>query len=106
MCILNAIKSLVFKGIIKSSFVLFYFFLFSLFLLFFYDLRLGSSDGDSQIAVNCLPNGPAVRPIVGQGGTESRTLNQVPDDMSGSRQSFRIAMTNPCQMNEYFVDVM
>jgi hypothetical protein len=33
---LNAIKSFVFKGIIKSSFVLFYFiFLFSLFLLFF-----------------------------------------------------------------------
>ena len=104
---LNAIKSFVFRGIIKSSFVLFYFFLFSLFFaLFFYDLRLGSSDGDSQIAVNCLPSGPAVRPNVGQGGTESRSLNQVPDDMSGSRQSFRIAMTNPCQMNEYFVDVM
>lgn len=66
----------------------------------------GSSDGDSQIAVNCLPDGPAVgvRPIGGQGG--DRPLNQVPDDMSGSRQSFRMAMTNPCNMSEYFVDVM
>ncbi|EFX79289.1 dishevelled-like protein [Daphnia pulex] len=58
----------------------------------------GSSDGDSQIAVNVRSNG-------GQGGAD-RPLNQVPDDMSGSRQSFRMAMTNPCQMNEYFVDVM
>lgn len=73
---------------------------------FFYDLCPGSSDGDSQIAVNCLPDGPAVgvRPIGGPGG--DRPLNQVPDDMSGSRQSFRMAMTNPCNMSEYFVDVM
>ncbi|XP_059352330.1 segment polarity protein dishevelled homolog DVL-3-like isoform X1 [Daphnia carinata] len=65
-----------------------------------------SSDGDSQIAVNCVPGGPAggVRPIGGQGG--NRPLNQVPDDVSGSRQSFRMAMTNPCNMSEYFVDVM
>jgi len=51
----------------------------------------GSSDGDSQIAVNATTC---------QG---SRPLNQVPADVSGSRQSFRMAMTNPC---EYFVDVM
>lgn len=91
-----AIKSFVFKGIIKKRLRL-------IFLFFFYDFRLGSSDGDSQIAVNCVPGGPAggVRPIGGQGG--NRLLNQVPDDLSGSRQSFRMAMTNPC---EYFVDVM
>lgn len=51
----------------------------------------GSSDGDSQIAVNATTC---------QG---NRPLNQVPADVSGSRQSFRMAMTNPC---EYFVDVM
>lgn len=64
---------------------------------------LGSSDGDSQIAVNCVPSGlvGGVRPVGGQGG--NRPINQVPDDLAASRQSFRMAMTNPC---EYFVDVM
>ncbi|XP_077998102.1 segment polarity protein dishevelled homolog DVL-3-like isoform X2 [Glandiceps talaboti] len=32
-----------------------------------------------------------------------RALGQVPEDMGGSRQSFRMAMGNPC---EFFVDVM
>ena len=32
-----------------------------------------------------------------------RLVGAVPDDLSGSRQSFRMAMGNPC---EFFVDVM
>lgn len=68
----------------------------------------GSSDGDSQVAADSVP----VSTVQGVGGTGvggappaegTRPIHQVPDDVSGSRQSFRMAMTNPC---EYFVDVM
>lgn len=72
------------------------------------DWCLGSSDGDSQVAADSVP----VSTVQGVGGTGvggappaegTRPIHQVPDDVSGSRQSFRMAMTNPC---EYFVDVM
>ena len=70
-------------------FIYFWFLLVSFFFLLSpYNLCLGSSAGNSQVAA---------------GGIRQPLNQQVPDDVSASRQSFRTAMQNPC---EYFVDVM
>ncbi|XP_038079134.1 segment polarity protein dishevelled homolog DVL-3-like [Patiria miniata] len=52
--------------------------------------------------------GQAVPPMIGPGPGQHtvpmpRQLGSMPEDLSGSRQSFRMAMGNPC---EFFVDVM
>ena len=64
------------------------------------------------------PAAPSLPPVVGTGvglpvpmglgpGQHAvpmpRQLGSMPEDLSGSRQSFRMAMGNPC---EFFVDVM
>ena len=57
----------------------------------------GSGSGSDTDTVASARRGPASENIP-PGGTLG-----VPPDVSGSRQSFRMAMGNPC---EFFVDVM
>lgn len=52
----------------------------------------GGSDTETVASSQLDPNEPGPRPGLG-----------VPQDVSASRQSFRMAMGNPC---EFFVDVM
>ncbi|KAK3730114.1 hypothetical protein QZH41_013739 [Actinostola sp. cb2023] len=58
--------------------------------------RSGSSKGKSSVRSEVTA--PPMMPPPGP-----RPLDQVPESVASSRNSFRMAMTNPC---EYFVDVM
>ncbi|XP_020909883.1 segment polarity protein dishevelled homolog DVL-3 isoform X1 [Exaiptasia diaphana] len=61
--------------------------------------RSGSSKGKSSQSVRS----EAPAPPTGLTPSAPRPLDQVPESIASSRNSFRMAMTNPC---EYFVDVM
>lgn len=58
------------------------------------------SGSDSDAA--SLASGRRGQPIDRSGGQQTN-LGSIPPELSGSRQSFRMAMGNPC---EFFVDVM
>lgn len=59
------------------------------------------SSGSEQSVATTTTTPPQQGSSVGSGPTASGTPNT--EDVSGSRQSFRMAMGNPC---EFFVDVM
>lgn len=54
----------------------------------------GGSDSETASVISARQPG---------GGVQNSNLMNIPQDVSGSRQSFRMAMGNPC---EFFVDVM
>lgn len=58
--------------------------------------RAGSSGSEHSVSTSVSQQQQAMARQLGQ-------LETVPQDISGSRQSFRMAMGNPC---EFFVDVM
>lgn len=60
--------------------------------------RSGSSRGKDRKSERGSVNQPAP-----QNAMQPRSLDQVPDSVAASRNSFRMAMGNPC---EFFVDVM
>ena len=69
-----------------------------------------SVEGSAHPSPQLIPMMPTAPPMVGvpMPGTPGlamipRPLDQVPDNLSASRNSFRMAMGNPC---EFFVDVM
>eukprot|EP00106_Octopus_bimaculoides_P013169 XP_014780611.1 PREDICTED: segment polarity protein dishevelled homolog DVL-3-like [Octopus bimaculoides] len=59
----------------------------------------GSSDTDTGSLASARRGAPSERSLPPM----PRELGQMPPDLSGSRQSFRMAMGNPC---EFFVDVL
>ena len=60
--------------------------------------RSGSSRGKDRKS-----DRSSAPPSVAPSGMQPRPLDQVPDSIAASRNSFRMAMGNPC---EFFVDVM
>ena len=63
----------------------------------------GSESDAASLAGGRLPlqTGPSGAPL--PPGQSNTPLGSIPPELSGSRQSFRMAMGNPC---EFFVDVM
>lgn len=59
--------------------------------------RSGSSKGNQSVRSEVTAPPSVMSP------SAPRPLDQVPESVASSRNSFRMAMTNPC---EYFVDVM
>ena len=76
---------------------------------------VGGSSGSEQrrgrgqmIAGGTLPKPPGIQPPLAVGNSSAvppppRSLNAVPTDLTTSKQSFALAMSNP---HEFFVDVM
>ncbi|XP_046387678.1 segment polarity protein dishevelled homolog DVL-3 isoform X3 [Ischnura elegans] len=74
--------------------------------------RSRSSGGSEQSSAATATTTPAMPPVANSASgsstqpsltSHSLQQQQLPEDLSGSRQSFRMAMGNPC---EFFVDVM
>lgn len=64
--------------------------------------RRSRSSGSEQSGSTAAAGAASGAGSSGSGGG-NRQLQHVPEEVSGSRQSFRMAMGNPC---EFFVDVM
>ena len=64
-------------------------------------MKSGGSGSDTDVSVRRVgaPSAPGA-----PGAPPMSNLTSVPHDVSGSRQSFRMAMGNPCEL--FFVDVM
>ncbi|CAB3367916.1 Hypothetical predicted protein [Cloeon dipterum] len=65
--------------------------------------RRSRSSGSEQSGSTAAAGAASGAGSAGSGSGGGRQLQHVPEEMSGSRQSFRMAMGNPC---EFFVDVM